>query len=59
MPLTFVLVPFAHEAVCSQNRLKGDWVVKNNSVIKCGHKFVRTGDSFDLTVYCSKCGKEG
>ena len=34
-------------------------LVKNNSVIKCGHKFVRTGDSFDLTVYCSKCGKEG
>ena len=29
-----------------------------DDVIKCDHKFVRSGDSFDLTVYCSKCGKE-
>mgnify|MGYP003636917553 CR=1 FL=1 len=30
-----------------------------DGVSNCEHKFVRTGDSFDLTVYCSKCGKEG
>ena len=38
-------------------------LVKNNGVLdivsNCEHDFVRTGDSFDLTVYCSKCGKKG
>jgi hypothetical protein len=22
----------------------------------CQHQFIRTGDSFDLTIYCKKCG---
>ena len=28
-------------------------------VSNCEHDFVRTGDSFDLSVYCSKCGEKG
>ena len=31
-------------------------IFKQFKKLDCQHQFTRTGDSFDLTIYCKKCG---